>query len=122
MLYYLAAPYSDNDPFVVQHRLLLTARAAGELFKRDIHCFAPTIMCHQMKLCTPHLDGSFDTWKSLNYRMLDLCDGLLVLNIPGAYRSVGVGAEVNYCYNRKPIQIVDPNNYTLLPFDIDILL
>jgi hypothetical protein len=55
------------------------------------------------------LGGTFDAWQSLDLRMLDGCDGLLVATIPGWRESVGVAAEIEHMRRRgKPILYVVP--------------
>lgn len=90
---YLASPYSHPDPVVKHHRFRKAAKAAGLLIEAGYICFSP--ICHSHPIADEHgLPGNWEFWHQFDKAMIEWCDILVVLCIPGFDKSEGVKAEI----------------------------
>jgi hypothetical protein len=65
----------------------------GYLIKNLGHCFlSPIVHCHPLSE-ELSLRGDAAYWKRYNYSMLEMCDTLLILELPGHLDSVGIQWE-----------------------------
>ena len=94
-LVYLAAPYSNPDPSVVQARYEAVNRVAGGLMREGLVVFSPISHSHPIDATFEKPEG-WDFWKVQDFGILELCERLLVLPLPGWRDSVGVNAEIDY--------------------------
>ena len=105
---YLATPYSDADPAVMQFRFESVTAAAAELMSRGQHVFSPITHSHPIAQ-VGHLPVEWDYWEVYDKRLLAICDQLYVLTLDGWQESVGVAAEMKLARNMgKPIRYYDP--------------
>lgn len=98
-LVYLASPYSHSDPAVVQSRVDAACKVTGELMLLGHNIYSP--IAHSHHVCQ-HMDGAnvqfdHDFWLSRDLGVLDRCDAMIVLLLPGWEDSRGVRAERKYC-------------------------
>lgn len=102
-LHYLASPYSQYQQGHEQ-AFLDAALSAAMLLKRGMHVFSP--ICHSHPIAVHgHIDKvDHDFWLRLDIAILDECDSLLVLMMPGWNESRGVKAEIDHAEaTGKPI-------------------
>ena len=90
---YLAAPYSHPDKAVVEERVKLVCQFAAYLMNEGMHNVSPIttgtgIFNHAT------LPSTFAFWESFSYALLEVCDTLFVLELPGWEESIGVTAEI----------------------------
>lgn len=116
-LIYLATPYTSYDPdhekaFAVQRERYLKARAAQiELLSVGTHVYSPIVACHYL---TGILGHTFQDWQAYNYNLIDRCDELWVLRLPGWDNSVGVLAEIHYALeHNKPVSYLNAKTFKL---------
>jgi hypothetical protein len=106
-LFYLASPYSHPDYEVREQRYRAAREITAALLERGWLVHSPIVATHA--LVAYGLGSEFYAWQSLDMRLLDCCDGLLVATIPGWQESVGVTAEIEYMRRRgKPVLYVVP--------------
>ena len=89
---YLASPYSHSDPAVRQRRFEAACRAAAMLIRQGHLVFSP--IAHSHGIAQQGLPGDWKFWKRFDRRMLEVCDRMVVLCVPGWRESRGVQAEV----------------------------
>ena len=108
-LWYLGSPYSDENAGVRQLRFELASRAAGDLMADGLYLFCPIAMSHPMAEygSVPPMG---DVWYKFDNVILDRCDGILVLMLPGWDKSQGLLAEVIRMEEQgKTVVYVEPN-------------
>lgn len=115
-LIYLAAPYSSPSRAVVHQRVLEINLAAAHLIKLGHFVFSPISHTHPIKEVSD-LEGNWDFWSAYDYRMLDLCDRLVIFTLPGWRNSIGVTAECRYWLKRKkPFEYMLPKTHQILVY------
>lgn len=130
-LVYLAGPYSapeDLAPEVARHLEDERARQhvlAGEWLKRQgWDVLSPIAMGHAIRRAgTPESAGAFDSWATGCLTMLEACDVMLVLDLPGLTQSRGVDKELGHAARRAmPVHLMTPEvpgrSYTLTDLDV----
>lgn len=108
---YLASPYSHDDPEVRQDRFIKACRAAAWLIRAGHIVFSPIAMNHPIAI-HGGLSGDWESWEKSCLLMVDACDELVVLMIPGWEVSKGVIAEKNYAHAaHKGTRLLEPCNF-----------
>lgn len=98
--YYLASPYSHPDGEVREGRYLRAQRALEYLLANKMWAYSPIVHCHPLaKRFSMPKDAKF--WEEYNHVMIDHCDSILVLQIPGWEESIGVAEEMAYARWKK---------------------
>lgn len=92
---YLAAPYNDSDPSIVQARMEIIYRVMGEFMKEGRHVVTPLFM-HEIVI-RHELDGTYEYWEKYCLDMLKRCDEMIVLCLPNWTESNGVKGEMEFC-------------------------
>ena len=109
-IWYLASPYTTDNPYVRHLRFLRVTDIAGRLIEQGYFLFCPITQSHSIVTHSPLIGTSWEYWKDFDLEMLNRVDGLLVYTLPGWKASVGVQAEI---FEAKrlgiPIQYVDAN-------------
>lgn len=107
-LVYLAGPYSDPDPKVVESRIAEFCRCDAELNKHGAFTVSPLLK--HLVLQHSDLPGDWAYWKEYSIALLKQCEKMIILEIPGWSESVGVQAEINLCSDMGiPVEYVDPD-------------
>lgn len=102
-LHYLASPYSNYGQGHEQ-AFIDAAGAAATLLKRGLHVFSPICHSHPMAVHGNIDKLAHDFWLRLDIAILDECDSLIVLMMPGWNESRGVKAEIDHAEaTGKPI-------------------
>ena len=105
---YLAAPYTDEDPEVVEQRMLAVTEKLAELNSKGRMAHCPLLMhfCLNKKHSLP---GDYEFWKNFCLHFLEASNELYVLCLPGWDVSKGVIDEVSYAIrNNMPITCIKP--------------
>lgn len=104
---YLACPYSHPDPAVREARFQVACRTAADLLLSGEAVFAPVVHGHPLvELGVP---GDWSFWSRLDHAMIERCDEVRVLALPGWDTSVGVRQEVLLARSLgKPVKFVKP--------------
>lgn len=105
-LIYLASPYSDEEPFVMNARWKSVRKYASNLIELGYLVFSPVV--YQLHYGLPK---DFSFWKSMDFKMIEAADEVWILKLKGWNKSVGVVAEMNYAVKLgKPIRFVTVND------------
>lgn len=125
LLIYLAAPYSykqsskeiglskpdvsEKEKQVKMDRFEKATVVAGNLQKLGHTVFSPITHSHNIhEYCD--MPGEFSYWEQHDYNMINRCDILFVLTLPGWKQSEGVQKEIYFAQSQqKPIFYIDEN-------------
>lgn len=89
---YLACPYSDPDPKIMEERFKEVTRAAGILIKKGYIVFSPITHCHLIaQMCELPTDVEF--WIKYDQEFIKWCDEMWILTLPKYTKSIGVHNE-----------------------------
>ena len=107
MLIYLASPYTHPDPNVVEQRFDSIARTAGALMREGLTVYSPIVHCHPIaQRC--ELPTEWEYWEAVDREMIEKCDEVWVVMIPGWNTSKGVTAEVGIANSLdKKVRYID---------------
>ena len=90
---YLASPYSDPDPSIMEYRYKAALHATGRMMQSGLHVFSPIVHCHPI-IKVFNLSGDWAYWGKYDTELLKMCTELRVLKLPGWKKSKGVQAEI----------------------------
>jgi len=110
--YYLASPYSHDDPKIRKFRGEKAEAAFSYLASQGLVLYSPIASCWRLT----NVPSGFDFWKVLDLEMINRLDALIVLELWGWEDSIGVIAELKYAREKgKEIFFCDPNTFFLTP-------
>lgn len=89
---YLASPYSDPDPAVMESRFDAACRKAGELMNAGHVVYSPIVHCHPIAVRVG-LPRDWTFWERFDREMLSRATSFQILCLPGWGTSKGVKAE-----------------------------
>jgi hypothetical protein len=89
---YLASPYSDKDPDVMEARFHAVCRFAGRLMREGQVVYSPIAHCHPIAVRV-ELPRDWGFWQKFDREMIAKADELWILRLPGWDSSRGVAAE-----------------------------
>jgi len=90
---YLAAPYSDDDPKLMQKRFEQVTEQVGELMQLGYLVICPVVHYHPVaEVC--ELPRTWDYWSVIDEPFVEWADELWVYMIKGWKKSTGVNAEI----------------------------
>ena len=92
---YLASPYSDSDPAVMEQRFLMTEQALNFLLRRKIWTYSPIVHCHALAL-KYNLPKDAAYWRDFDRTMIRASSGLILLKLAGWEISKGMAEEIAY--------------------------
>ncbi len=92
-LIYLASPYSDNDPAVVEARYAAALQVVRSLLARGRLVYSPIVYGHVIS-ADGGVPTTWETWAAFDSEVLSRCDMVYVLMLPGWMASRGVRAEI----------------------------
>lgn len=102
-IWYMASPYS-KWPKGIEDAFIEAAKSAAELMKRGLHVYSPITHSHPIAVHGKMDALSHDIWMSLDLAMIDACDGMLVVMMPGWNESKGIRMEIEHAEKTgKPI-------------------
>lgn len=102
---YVAGPYYDKDPSVIQMRMDVIYEVMAELTKRGEVAVSPMLM-HPIAV-KYELPNTFEFWDKYSFELLSKCDRMIVVQMEGWNKSRGVEAEIEYCYIRGiPVEYI----------------
>jgi hypothetical protein len=103
-LIYLASPYTDPDPEVMEKRFNMIAGFAAWWMLRGYMVISPIIHNHPLKGLPP----GFDFWHDYNRELLSRCDELWICKFPGWDFSAGITGETEIALELgKPIRYME---------------
>lgn len=102
--YYIASPYTHEDPATMQARYEKVLDFTSWLIEQyRYHVFAPIV--HSHPLCVHRkLRPEYNFWMSLDKIMITQSSGLFIFQIDGWEQSFGMAAEIEFAKDiHKPI-------------------
>jgi hypothetical protein len=91
-LYYLAAPYGDSDPAIIEQRMVEYEKVDAFLAFLGVNTMSPLDKHYKLKYNS--LPGTYKYWQDYCDQMLFIAQGLIVITLPGWDASKGVAAEI----------------------------
>jgi hypothetical protein len=108
---YLAIPYTDPDPDVMDYRAEISDIVCADLMNKGRIIFAPISSCHHIakKYSLPR---DWEFWKKIDEEFIRACKKLLIVALPGWRTSTGVTAERKIAEDAGiPYEIIHPQEY-----------
>ncbi|PCI95963.1 hypothetical protein COB11_00765 [Candidatus Aerophobetes bacterium] len=103
---YLACPHQHKDKDIKRKRLDAVTHVAALLHGKEDYVYSP--LTHNLPMSCYGLEQSFDLWKAFDLEMVERCDRLYVLTLPGWDASEGVQAEIAHAKKlNKPIKMLE---------------
>ena len=102
-LIYLASPYSNPSEAVRLTRYFQALAFTTQKLKEGYAIFSPIVYGEQM---AKHIGTDFESWATLNDRVLTACDAFWVLTLPGWRQSRGVRHEINLWKDFQPFRAI----------------
>ena len=90
---YLASPYTGPDD-VMEQRYALTCKACAGLVKKGFLIYSPIVHWHSIAVAHK-LPRSHEFWRTLDYDMIRLSSGVIVLTIDGWQTSIGLSEDLS---------------------------
>jgi len=107
-LIYLASPYTDPDPAVMQARFEAVCRKAAELSKQGHIVFSPIAHSHPIQQAGG-LPGDWSFWEKFDRIFLRCCGQFWILRLEGWRNSKGLANEKRIAKDlKKPVREIDP--------------
>ena len=104
---YLAAPYNHPEAWVVENRMRYVERALAYYAAAGTPATSPLLMHHCLNTGIK-LPSTFEFWENLCADYWVKCDSLVVLTLPGWWRSTGVRKELSWAKRDcKPVSYLD---------------
>ncbi len=108
---YLAIPYSDPDPKVMDYRAELSDIVCADLMNKGRVIFAPISSCHHIAK-KYELPRGWEFWKNIDEQFVRASKTFLIVALDGWEDSVGVTAERKIAEDAGiPIELIDPKPY-----------
>jgi len=110
---YLAIPYLDEDPKVMDFRAEISDMVYADLAKQGRFIYAPISSCHHIAK-KYGLPRDWEFWKHMDEELVRICKTLIIVKLDGWKISTGVTAEIEIAkkYN-IPIEDIDPEKYLI---------
>jgi len=91
--WYLAIPYSDPDDAVMQSRYEIALKVMAKYINEDLPIYCPVAHWHNVEL-NHDMPRGYEFWYKLDRLFLSKASGLIVVQIPGWEKSIGVTDEI----------------------------
>jgi hypothetical protein len=106
MIIYVASPYTHDDPLVVDQRFMAVRDYVTTQLRAGALYFSPIVYTHELAKAAS-LPGDAAFWFEFNFRMLKVCDKVIILKLQGWEKSIGVASEIAYAKTHgKPLEYV----------------
>lgn len=93
---YLASPYSDKDPAIMQRRFEAVEKLTAKLMRDGLPVFSPIVHSHALAH-KYNLPTDFAFWQSHCLTLLSRADYMLIYTLPGWEKSTGISGEIDFC-------------------------
>ena len=93
MKIYLACPYTDPCPRIMEARFQIINKEAGRLMQQGHLVFSPISHTHPIAVAC-ELPRGFDFWQAYDRTFIDWCEELWVCRMDGWAKSKGVMSEI----------------------------
>lgn len=109
MLIYVAAPYSHPESAVVAERMDMFTRTMAKLIEDGHHPVSPLMNHYLAERIKVNFPLNWTYWEDYSRKLLDRCDSMIVITMPGWRKSTGVTAEIEMAEAvGKPITYMEP--------------
>lgn len=98
-LYFIACPYSDPNPEIVEQRFNQCTEVAAKLSLAGYAVYSQITMTHPINVVVSK-QGKKISWTPIDEAYMARCDELIVLTLPGWDKSSGVAGEIEYFQSR----------------------
>lgn len=110
-LVYLAAPYSDKDSDIMEHRLAMFCLVDAKLAMTGVHTVSPMFKAILFNY-TDNVPKDWEFWKNHGSLLMSKCDKLIVVKLDGWDVSEGVLGEMELAKeNGIPIEYLDYSEF-----------
>lgn len=89
---YLATPYTNEDPAVMEHRYNTAMDVAQYFISNNYVIFSPIVHCHEMAI-KYKMNKDYTFWKTYNKSMIKVVKEVWFAAMPGCTKSTGMLAE-----------------------------
>lgn len=114
---YVSAPYTSDDPEVVEHRMSVVSQYCMYLIKNGHTPISPLNMGVSIAQYTG-TDTTFETWSFYCKKLIDTCDAVHLLTLEGWEESAGVTQEYEWARGLiKPFIKVSPDVLKTFPME-----
>lgn len=104
---YIAVPYSQDK----ERGFETACRAAAALLKAGNVVYSPIALSHHVDR---YLHGApWELWKRQDFAMIDLCDVVAVVTLPGWEKSTGVTDEIRHAEERGLPVLYLPESFAM---------
>ena len=97
---YLACPYSHPDPAMRRWRVHQANMKAAELMEQGNLVFSPLSHSHPISEHCEVDPTDHDFWLRQDLWILDICDEMYILCLPGWVDSKGIDTEIKYAESK----------------------
>ena len=110
-MYYVASPYSGYSSKQAYNTIAVQA-ACAELFRFGINAVSP--IAHWAPIANQYaLPHDAKTWQLYNDNLMDICDGIILVALPGWEKSEGVQYELAWAKEKgRPVYTLDLPDFT----------
>lgn len=98
-LYFIACPYFDPDPEVVEQRFEQCTYVAANLALSGFAAYSQITMTHPINETAARVKKKI-TWAPINEAFMEKCDELILLTLAGWENSGGVANEIAFFKSR----------------------
>ena len=106
-LIYLATPYYNEGPLVMQDRFERVTKVAALLTEKGYNVYSPITHNHPVAQLMESV-GNYRTWIPRDFQMIQHCKKMLILTLPGWEESKGLEMERIFCASQNiPMYTVD---------------
>lgn len=95
-LWYLASPYTHDDPEILRLRFEQVSADAADLIRAGLRIFSPIAHTHPIAEYGGIPHGDHTIWLPADKPIHDRCDGIIVDMIPGWDESKGIKMELEW--------------------------
>ena len=92
---YLAGPYSHKNKSIMAYRRFMLTQVAAHYCKQGAHVHSPITESAAYQT-EAGMEGTWEQWSERDKLILDRCDYMIVLMLPGWDKSVGVRSELEH--------------------------
>ena len=91
---YLACPYSNPDPQIMEYRFNEVTKKAADLIQQGYIVYSP--ITHNHFIAVKYgLPRGWEFWKEFDISFIKWCDVVCILSLDGWKESKGIDAEIN---------------------------
>lgn len=120
-MFYIGAPYSHPDPQIVDMRMELLSIADAKMLGDGLLTVTPLDKHSSVKKHS--MPGDWKFWQRYSLSLLSLCQGMIVVQLPGWDTSEGLSAERRFAQasGKKICMLTHHDIMTMTPAYLSVL-